>query len=83
MDIKVNEGRGSRYYDYPLWNRTKNAPYDYERRGLINHLLSSTIYNTKNTVTKFVLGFYESSLIFLMKYVDRLKHFKDPAWRNR
>ena len=80
MDIKPN---GTRYYEYKQWDTEKYAPYDYERHGLIKHLLSPSITNTNNVTTRIILTFYEKSLIFLMKYVDRLKHFKDISWRNR
>ena len=80
MDIKPN---GARYYEYKQWDVEKYAPYDYERHGLIKHLLSPSITNTNNVTTRIILTFYEKSLIFLMKYVDRLKHFKDISWRNR
>lgn len=80
MDIKPN---GTRYYEYKQWDVEKYAPYDYERHGLIKHLLSPSITNTNNVTTRIILTFYEKSLVFLMKYVDRLKHFKDISWKNR
>lgn len=79
MKVKPNE---TRFYNYKLWNIEKYAPYDYERHGLIKHLLSPNITNTKNQTTSVILQFYEKSLIYLMKYVDRLKHFKDAGWKN-
>lgn len=80
MEVQRNE---QRYNQYWKWNKELYGVYDYERCGLINHLLTKNIVETKNKTTQIILSFYESSLIFLMKYVDKLKHFKDVAWKNR
>jgi len=74
---------GNRYKHYQHWENVKNAPYDYERYGLLNKIMSNRIYNTTNEALKVILSYYERSLIFAMKYVDRLKHFKNPYWKNR
>ena len=74
---------GNRYKHYQHWANVKNAPYDYERYGLLNKIMSNRIYNTTNEALKVILSYYERSLIFVMKYVDRLKHFKNPYWKNR
>ena len=74
---------GNRYKHYQHWENVKNAPYDYERYGLLNKIMSNRIYNTTNEALKLILSYYEKSLIFVMKYVDRLKHFKNPYWKNR
>ena len=74
---------GNRYKHYQYWENVKNAPYDYERYGLLNKIMSNRIYNTTNEALKVILSYYERSLIFVMKYVDRLKHFKNPYWKNR
>lgn len=74
---------GTRYKDYKLWESTKQTPYDYERNGLVNKIVSKPIANTDNPVLKIVLRFYESSIVFLLKYIDILKHFKDVHWKNR
>lgn len=74
---------GNRYKHYQHWENVKNAPYDYERYGLLNKIMSNRIYNTTNEALKVILSYYERSLIFVMKYVDRLKHFKNPYWKNR
>lgn len=74
---------GNRYKHYQHWENVKNAPYDYERYGLLNKILSNRIYNTTNEYLKIILNYYEKSLVFVMKYVDRLKHFKNPYWKNR
>lgn len=74
---------GNRYKHYQHWENVKNTPYDYERYGLLNKIMSNRIYNTTNEALKVILSYYEKSLIFVMKYVDRLKHFKNPYWKNR
>ena len=74
---------GTRYENYSEWGSLKNNPYDYKRKGLIRHLLSRTIINTNNETLKIILSYFEQSIIFLLKYVDRLKHFKNYHWKNR
>lgn len=74
---------GNRYKHYQHWENAKNAPYDYERYGLLNKILSNKIYNTTNDYLKVILNYYEKSLVFVMKYVDRLKNFKNSYWKNR
>ena len=74
---------GVRYKDYCLWGDRKSAPYDYERYGILQHTMSSIIVNSKNPILKFVLNYYEKSIIFMLKYIDRLKNFKNYHWKNR
>lgn len=74
---------GYRYREYYRWEKTKNNPYNYERNGLLNKLLSPSVYNTNNPITKFILNVYEKSVVFMMKYVDILKNFKNYNWKNR
>lgn len=74
---------GTRFYDHTLWEDRKNAPYDYERYGLVKHIMSSRITNTDNHMLKVMLEYYERSIVFLLKYVDRLKNFKNYHWNNR
>lgn len=74
---------GTRYENYSEWDSLKNNLYDYKRKGLIRHLLSKTIINTNNDTLKIMLTYFEQSIIFVLKYVDRLKHFKNYHWKNR
>lgn len=74
---------GHRWYNNDTWETRLNQPYDYQKHGLINKLLSHTITNTTNPITQIVLQYYEKSLIFLMKYIDILKNFKNYNWKNR
>ena len=74
---------GTRYrYNY-VWEDRKNLPYNYEVNGLLNKIMSRSITESRNEPLRFMLNFYEQSLIFLMKYIDRLKYFKNPHWKNR
>ena len=74
---------GTRYKDYCMWENRKYAPYDYERNGLLQHILSNKIVATENEILKFVLKYYEKSIFFLLRYVDKLKNFKNYHWKNR
>lgn len=74
---------GTRFENYYKWESVKQSPYNYKKNGLLQHLLSKRIVTTKNHILKFLLTYYEQSIIFLLKYVDRLKHFKNYHWKNR
>lgn len=80
MEAREN---GKRFVNYRAWEDIKRKPYDYERDGLLKHLMSPSIVYTDNRYLKTILDFVENSLIFVMKYVDILKNFKNPYWRNR
>ena len=45
--------------------------------------MSNSILNTTNPALKIILQYVESSLIFVMKYIDVLKNFKNIHWKNR
>lgn len=74
---------GTRFKNYYLWENRKNMPYDYSREGLLKHIMSPVILDTKNTALKILLDYIESSFIFIMKYTDILKNFKNIHWKNR
>ena len=80
MEAREN---GYRFVKYRLWEKIERKPYDYENDGLLRHLMSPAIINTDNQYLRVLLNFVENSLIFVMKYVDILKHFKNPHWKNR
>lgn len=80
MEIRTN---GTRYIRYKTWNKTKNESYDYEKNGLLKHLMSHKIIEAENSVTQFILQYFEKSMIFLMRYVDELKNFKNIHYKNR
>lgn len=80
MEVRNN---GTRFANYDLWEDIKHAPYNYTKNGLLNHIMSPSIVNTNNGVLKILLQFVESSLMFVMKYTDVLKNFKNTHWKNR
>lgn len=80
MEARSN---GMRFLEYRKWESAKNVSYDYAKDGLLRHIMSPAIVNTTNSVLKYLLNYIESSLIFVMKYIDILKNFKNPHWRNR
>lgn len=80
MEYNLN---GNRYKNFHNWETQKYMEYDYEKYGLLKKIMSNTIVNTKNKPLKIILNYYEQSLIFIMRYVDRLKNFKNPCWKNR
>lgn len=80
MEYREN---GSRYDNYCLWDDVKNSEYDYKRKGLVQYIMSSKIVNSENHILRTILSYFEQSIIFVLKYVDRLKHFKNYHWKNR
>ena len=80
MEYREN---GTRFRDYSSWEDRKYAPYDYEKNGLNKYILSNKITNTNNPVLKFILNYYEKSIVYVFKYIDILKNFKNYHWKNR
>ena len=73
-----------RYSKKNAWEEVKNAPYDYENNGLLNKIMSHKIVESKNFILKnIILKYFENSLVFIMKYTDVLKNFKNYHWQNR
>ena len=73
----------NRYKIYEDYSHELNKPYNYERYGLLNRLMSHKISESKSPVLRPMYMFYEKSLIFLLKQVDVIKHYKDIVWKNR
>lgn len=80
MEARSN---GMRFLEYRKWENKKHLVYDYAKDGLLQHIMSPTIVYTSNSILKYLLNYVESSLMFVMKYTDILKNFKNPHWRNR
>ena len=78
MEIRPIGSRRKYIKNYEVSN---NQAYDYERYGLLNKVLPKVICETKNTSTRAVLRFVEYILVWLMKYVDDLKNFKN--WNHK
>lgn len=74
MEFRI---RGTRRNEFAKHNIERNLSYDYEKEGLINKLLPKVIWQTKNTTTQAMLKYIEATMVWLMKYVDRLKNFKN------
>lgn len=79
MEIRPIGSRRRYVKNYEVSN---NQACDYERYGLLNKVLPKVIYETKNTSTKAVLRFVEYILVWLMKYVDDLKNFKNWNYKD-
>ena len=80
MEIRSN---GLRFDKYRLWEDVKYQSHDYARDGLLKYIMSPVIVNTTNPALKVILQYVESSFVFVMKYIDVLKNFKNIHWRNR
>lgn len=79
MEIRPIGSRRRYIKNYEVSN---NQAYDYERYGLLNKVLPKVICETKNTSTRAVLRFVEYILIWLMRYVDDLKNFKNWNYKD-
>lgn len=80
MEIRNN---GTRFINYNKWEDIKHQPYNYANDGLLRHIMSNSIVNTTNPILGILLQYVENSLIFVMKYTDMLKNFKNTHWKNR
>lgn len=74
---------GTRYKFYDQWDYVKNENYDYEKNGILNKIISHQISESKNEILQIILQYYEQTFIFLMKYIDKLKNFKNCGLKNR
>lgn len=79
MEIRPIGSRRRYIKNYEVSN---NQAYDYERYGLLNKVLPKVICKTKNTSTRAVLRFVEYILVWLMRYVDDLKNFKNWNYKD-
>lgn len=80
MEYREN---GTKYNNYYKWEKVLYNPYDYNRNGLLKYIISNKIVSTNNPILKNILLYYEKSIIFVLKYIDCLKHFKNYHWKNR
>ena len=74
---------GHRFRNYDEWETPIFPLYNYEKNGLLRHIISHVIIDSKNNVLQAMLKYYEQSLVIVMKYIDQLKHFKNYHWKNR
>lgn len=71
---------GYRYHNYNLWESKMNQPYDYANKGLLRHLMSHDIIESKNSTLQYLLKYIENTFIIMMKNIKRLQHFKDYTY---
>lgn len=74
---------GTRFEQYRLYETKLHARYDYANEGLLKHLISRRIRDTKNPILQYVLIYIEKNLIFAMKSVDILQNIHNYNWKNR
>ena len=79
----ITRTNGERYITYKKWSKTANLNYDYESNGILTNIMSKRIIDTTNPILQFILGVVEKSLVFVLKYVDELKNFKNFHYKNR
>lgn len=79
----IRRENGDRFKYYYKWNKTKFSNYNYSAEGLLKHIMSPVIVNSENEFLQKILKYFEMSLVFLLKYVDRLRYFKNYHWKNR
>lgn len=74
---------GYRFRNYDEYEHKLHQPYNYEKHGIIQHIISSKIANSENRILRTMLNFIDQSLISLSRYTDELKYFKNYLWKNR
>lgn len=74
---------GDRFKNNYLYNERLHNPYDYKNDGLIQHIIPRKIFTTTNTTLKWFLNTFDTSMIFVFNYIDKLKHFKNYTNKNR
>ena len=74
---------GTKFKNYDSWENLKNSPYNYAKNGLLKYIMSDEIIRSENDVLCEIKSFFEDSIVFLLKYVDILKNFKNHHWKNR
>lgn len=72
---------GTKYENINQHDIIKHKPYAY-KKNFLKQLLPAVITSTTNKTTKLVLDFVEQSMLFLISYVDELKHFKNPHFKR-
>lgn len=79
----IQRPNGTRYSYYYKLDKKLNEPYDYARNGVLNKIMSHQITSSPNPSLNIILQYFEKSLVFLMKYIDVLKNFKNIHYKNR
>lgn len=66
-----------RYAYFKALDDAKHMPYDFEKQGILENCLPEIITKTTNKTTNAILRFTERTFVFICKYIDELKYFKD------
>ena len=74
---------GHRFVNYDAFEQLLHQPYNYEKHGLIQHLVSHKITESKNIPLQAILRYVDRSFAMLLRYIDQLKKFKIYTWKNR
>lgn len=77
MDIK-NE-LNYRTYKYTQYNTLGNNAYNYAKYGILNKCLPKILFKGNSLLTSF-LQLIDIRIVMMLKYVDKLKHFKHITW---
>ncbi len=64
---------------YKLFNKTGDNKYDYEREGILKRVMPKLLFSGNSVFVTF-LQLIDVRFIMLMKYIDKLKHFKHITW---
>ena len=81
--VMIKNQNGNRYRVYKKWEHKLHQPYDYKEYGLINKIMSHKIHSTKNPILRFILQYYEKSLVYCMQCIDVLNNYKNFLKDNR
>ena len=57
----ITNANGTRYSKYKKLDSTLHQPYDYENEGLLRRVMSHKLWNSKNPILQYILGFVERS----------------------
>ena len=77
MDIK--NSLSYRTDRFELYNQIGNNKYDYEREGILQKCLPSILFRGNSILVTF-LQLIDLRIIMMLKYIDKLKHFKHITW---
>lgn len=79
----IKRKNGEKYESYNELNRLLYQPYDYEKYGILDKIMSHQIVNSTNKSLLIIKLYFEKSIIFLLKYIKILKNFKNIHYYNR
>ncbi len=80
MTVYENLHRFAEYYNF---EQHKSLKYNYKQKGLIERLISPVLYNTKNVITKKLVTYVESGIMYMLKCIDIYKNRNNWTSKNR